>query len=95
MAELDRPALWWVKRDFRVSDNAALQAAAKHQSLLALLLLEPSILNATDASALHLEAQLQAAKSLQQKLQNCGSELFVMVGELPVTCEQLRSAIDF
>ena len=95
MAELDRPALWWVKRDFRVSDNAALQAAAKHQSLLALLLLEPSILNATDASAQHLEAQLQAAKSLQQKLQNCGSELFVMVGELPVTFEQLRSAIDF
>jgi len=95
MKELERPALWWVKRDFRVSDNSALLAAARHRSLLVLLVLEPSIVRANDASALHLHAQTVAATSLQQKLREFGSELYVMIGELPDALKTLRSTIDF
>src|SRR5215217_4055246 len=29
MAAADRPAIWWVRRDFRLSDNPALRAAGK------------------------------------------------------------------
>jgi len=95
MKELERPALWWVKRDFRVSDNAALLAATRHQSLLALLVLEPSIVQAKDASELHLHAQTKAATSLQQKLREYSSELYVMVGELPDVFKTLQNTFDF
>ena len=95
MSDLERPALWWVKRDFRVSDNAALVAAARHQSLIALLVLEPSIIKAKDASALHLHAQLDAAAKLQQTLRELGSELYLMAGELPDVFERVRSFINF
>lgn len=84
-------ALWWVKRDFRVSDNEALTAAAEHQRLLVLFVIEPSVLAAADSSAFHLQAQLQAAHHLQLSLRKRGSELFYAVGEAIETFESIFS----
>jgi len=80
-----KPAVWWVKRDFRVFDNEALCEASKHSHLLVLYVLEPSVLKAADTSWFHIRAQLEAASGLQQSLQKRGGELYFVIDEvLPV-----------
>jgi deoxyribodipyrimidine photo-lyase len=45
MAAADRPAIWWVRRDFRLSDNPALQAAVEEGGpVLPLFVLDPVLL---------------------------------------------------
>src|SRR5215212_8770358 len=45
MAAADRPAIWWVLRDFRLSDNPALRAAADEGSaVLPVFVLDPVLL---------------------------------------------------
>ena len=86
-------AVWWVKRDFRISDNEALSAAARHKRLLVLFLVEPSVLASADTSAFHLQAQLQAAHHLQLSLRKRGAELFFAVGEVMDVFESVFRAI--
>ena len=86
-------AVWWVKRDFRVSDNEALSAAAGHKRLLVLFIVEPSVLASADTSAFHLQAQLQAAHHLQLSLRKRGAELFFAFGEVIGVFESVFRAI--
>src|SRR3712207_4645315 len=45
MAADSPPALWWVRRDLRLGDNPALQAAIQHgQGVLPLFVLDPVLL---------------------------------------------------
>lgn len=90
--QLDK-AVWWVKRDFRISDNEALTAAATHQRLLVLFFIEPSVLDSADTSAFHIHAQLSAAHHLQQSLRKRGSELFFAIGEATVVFNSLHKSI--
>lgn len=90
-----QPAVWLVTRDFRLADNAALTEAAKHSLLLPLLVLEPSMLCAEDASMFHLSAQLNAAVALQKSLRICGSDLFIAVAEIPDIITRLHTEIGF
>ena len=61
-------SLWWIKRDVRLNDNPALQAAlARSGQVLPTYILEPSLWRALDASAMQLFAVLQALADLQQK----------------------------
>ena len=86
-------AVWWVKRDFRISDNEALTAAASHRRLLALFIIEPSVLDNADTSAFHVHAQLTAAYHLQQSLRKRGSELFIAIGETVETFKVIHESI--
>ncbi len=90
-----KPALWLVKRDFRLADNAALIDAAQHESLLVVLILEPSVLSANDASVFHLSAQLKAASALKTDLRSRGSDLFFAISEAPSLCNHLFAEIGF
>ena len=46
MSELSRAAVWWLRRDFRLADNPALQAAiTTGGSVLALFVLDPALLS--------------------------------------------------
>ena len=45
MAAAERPAIWWVRRDFRLSDNPALRAAVDEGGpVLPLFVLDPVLL---------------------------------------------------
>ena len=72
-------AVLWFKRDLRLHDNAALNAALKSkEALLPLFCFEPEIIKAPESSNFHLQAQYQAAKELKNNLKAKESDLFVM-----------------
>lgn len=81
-ARFDR-VIWWVKRDFRLSDNDALLTAIEEGArVLPLFVFEPSILQAPDASFFHLHAQMQALTGLRAALFERGGCLQVEQGEV-------------
>ena len=62
-------AIYWLKRDFRLSDNPALTAAlASHGTVTPVFILEPSALAAPETSALHVHAQCDAFNGLYERL---------------------------
>ncbi|HOY22195.1 MAG TPA: FAD-binding domain-containing protein [Cellvibrio sp.] len=89
-------ALWWIKRDFRLDDNAALHAALSEcGQVIPVFFLEPDVYLAPDASAFHLHAQLTALTDLQNSLRALGAELLVVHENLPRGFAQLRQHIHF
>lgn len=93
-------ALWWLKRDLRLSDNHPLSAAvdlieAEQGELLPVYVFEPSILSAPDSGDLHVAALLPALRTLRADLQARGGELLVLRGELPAVFEELRGSLPF
>ena len=62
-------ALWWIKRDFRLSDNESLHTAVENCSeVLPFFCWEPCLISLADTSAFHLQAQWQALNGLRQSL---------------------------
>ena len=89
-------SLWWIKRDVRLDDNPALQAAlARSGQVLPTYILEPSLWRALDASAMQLFAVLQALAGLQQSLTHRGSQLMLIQGECLAALEQLHPVYPF
>lgn len=89
-------ALWWIKRDFRLDDNAALHTALrKCGKVIPVFFLEPDIYLAQDASAFHLHAQLTALMDLQNSLRLRGAELLIIRSNLPLGFSLLRQSIHF
>lgn len=91
-----RRSLWWLKRDIRLDDNPALQAAlASSGQVVPVYILEPSFWRAPDASAMQLSAVLQALTGLQHSLNRRGSHLLLMQGECLAALEQLHRLYPF
>lgn len=89
-------AVWWIKRDMRLADNAALcRAMAHHASVLPLYVFEPTILAGEDCSAMHLYAQLQALQCLQVSLQQRGGTLWLAYGDMTEILQQLSEKTGF
>jgi len=82
MSECNETAVWWIKRDIRVYDNAALADAARADRTIPLFVIEPGIWNGPDASVFHRKAQAQALKSLRRQLRKRSADLLVRVGEI-------------
>ena len=62
-------ALYWLKRDFRLTDNPALTAAlAAHEEVVPFFVLEPSALAAPETSEFHVHAQTDAFNGLYSAL---------------------------
>ncbi|MGD9889010.1 MAG: deoxyribodipyrimidine photo-lyase [Halothiobacillaceae bacterium] len=77
---LQDTAIWWIRRDLRLSDNPALLAAAQHQRLIALYIHEPmenlgDELGAASAWWLH-----HSLLALDQDLRQLGSSLTLRSG---------------
>ncbi len=72
--------VWWVKRDARLADNAALThavaAAMAGGEVLPLFAFEPMLLNAPDTSAMHVAAWCQALTHLRGELRRRNADLF-------------------
>lgn len=90
-----RRAVWWVKRDFRLDDNAALLAAASSDRLLAAFVYDPERLHAPETSAVHLEAWRRGGESLARGLRERGGEIAALHGSVPEAFERLRMVYPF
>lgn len=92
-------ALWWLKRDLRVSDNEALSRAldsvADTGEILPVFVVEPSVISAPDTSSLHWIAIRSALAGLRASLRSIGSELAILTGELPDAFEALGARLPF
>ncbi len=89
-------AIWWVKRDMRLSDNEALCAALEnHQQVVALFICEPSLYDADETSPMHVFAWWQTLTALQAALRDIGGELYFAKGEAEAVFNHLHNHYHF
>ena len=76
-------SVWWVKRDFRVSDNECLSRAMLNGGeVTPFFCWEPKIVDSGDYSIFHFQAQWQALEGLTEELNQRGSNIWVACGEV-------------
>ncbi len=91
-----RVAVWWVKRDARLADNACLAEAERLDlDVLPLFCFEPSLLTADDTSAMHVHAQWQAVGGLRAGLRKLGADIVVAHGEAIEKLAKLHAVVPF
>ena len=71
----------WFKRDLRLHDHVALNAALKLGPVLCLYLIEPSLWRAPDVSTQHYQFILESLRELYLALKQRGAILHVVTGE--------------
>lgn len=75
--------VWWIKRDIRVHDNAALRHIVDSDyRCLSLFVFEPSLGNAPETSPLHALALKDALSDLKENLLQRGGDLTIATGEV-------------
>ncbi|MBA4192418.1 MAG: hypothetical protein C0467_31000 [Planctomycetaceae bacterium] len=96
-ASVTRPvAVWWVKRDTRLADNACLAEAAQlGLDVLPMFCFEPSLLAAGDSSAMHAHAQWQAVSGLRTGLRNYGADIVIAHGGAVEKLAKLLAVVPF
>lgn len=93
---MQRAALWWLKRDFQLADNPALTAALDEaERVVPVFVVEPSLLDAAETSAFHVNAWLDAARELRARLRAVGSELLLLRAEAIEAFERARALWSF
>ncbi|MCU0706027.1 MAG: deoxyribodipyrimidine photo-lyase [Fimbriiglobus sp.] len=94
---MTRPvAVWWVKRDARLADNACLSEVNRlGMDVLPLFCFEPSLLAADDTSDMHVHAQWQAVTGLRMALRTHGADLVVAHGEVVDKLAKLHARVPF
>ena len=86
-------ALWWIKQDFRLSDNPALrQALADAETVVPVFLFEPAVLEAPETSAFHVAAWCQALADVSDRL---GGHVLPLAGDAVETFRRLRDVLGF
>ncbi|MBL8055806.1 MAG: deoxyribodipyrimidine photo-lyase [Anaerolineales bacterium] len=86
-------SLWWIRRDLRLTDNPALQAALRHGAVVPVFILDP----AASGSRYHARAQRRQAflyaslRSLDAELRARGSRLVVRTGRPAEVLAQLAA----
>ncbi len=77
-----RTALWWVRRDHRLTDNQALAAALEYaESVIPVFVLDPALLAAPDAGDKRVAFMLGSLHQLDSDLRAKGSRLVVRHGD--------------
>jgi deoxyribodipyrimidine photo-lyase len=75
--------VWWIKKDFRISDNECLTEALKTgKMVLPFFCWERDVINEGDYSVFHLQAQWEGLHGLTQSLKARGIQSRVVVGEI-------------
>ena len=94
---MSRPvAVWWIKRDARLADNAPLTEAARiGASAIPLFCFEPTLIAADDCSSMHVHAQWQAVQTLRTQLRSRGVDLVIAHGHVVEKLEKLHARIPF
>lgn len=94
---MSRPvAVWWVKRDARLADNACLSEADRlGVDVLPLFCFEPSLLTADDTSDMHVHAQWQAVTGLRAALRKRNADIVIAHGEVVDKLAKLHARVPF
>ena len=88
------PAVWWLKKDFRLSDNPALRAAlASGETVLPLFVFEPAVLDGDETSGFHVAAWCEALDDLRQRLAAHGGDVLVMHGEATEVLDRVHRTV--
>lgn len=83
-------ALWWIRRDLRLTDNQALQAAMEHgKKVLPVFVLDPVLLTSQYMSAKRLDFLHGGLRKLGDDLRQRGSRLIVRRGRPPDVLKNL------
>lgn len=89
-------SVWWVKRDFRVSDNECLSRAMLNGGeVTPFFCWEPKIVDSGDYSIFHFQAQWQALEGLTEELNVRGSNIWVACGEVTNELDNLLKKYSF
>ncbi len=72
-------AIWWIRRDVRLSDNPALHAALKHGTVIPLFILDPHLLSRTPQRRQHF--LFGGLRELDEDLRQRGSSLVMRQGD--------------
>ena len=81
-------SLWWIRRDLRLTDNAALQASLEADSVIPIFILDPAF---DSASARRKEFLYEGLHALDKELRECGSYLVIRNGKPIDVLRQLLS----
>mgnify|MGYP001627115541 CR=1 FL=1 len=87
--------LVWFKRDLRLHDHAALQAASRLGPLVCLYIVEPGLWQQPDAARQHYEFVRESLADLQAALQQRGGQLLVLQGEATEVLTRLWQTAPF
>jgi deoxyribodipyrimidine photo-lyase len=83
--------IWWVRRDLRLNDNHALQAAlAAGDTVIPVFVLDPKLLSWRDAGPKRVAFMLAGLRSLDTELRARGSRLVTRMGEPAEELARLR-----
>jgi deoxyribodipyrimidine photo-lyase len=85
----------WFKRDLRLHDHAALNAAAERGPLVCIYVVEPSLWQHPDAAAQHLGFVFESLRVVDQALRKRGGRLHIRVGEVPDVLSELHELSPF
>ena len=76
-------AIWWIKRDFRLSDNQALsQALLEQDEVLPLFVFETRLIQQPDSSPMHVWAWQQALVDLQAQLRSKQADVLIAYSDM-------------
>jgi deoxyribodipyrimidine photo-lyase len=75
-------AIWWIRRDLRLSDNQALtEAISSSNSVIPVFVLDPKLINSSNSSPNRLEFLFRGLEELDGDLRERGSKLVIRRGE--------------
>lgn len=88
--------LWWIRRDLRLADNRALQAAlAAGEAIVPVFILDPLLLSSQNVGEKRMAFLLGGLRQLDRALRRCGSYLVVREGQpaeqLAALCRELQA----
>lgn len=83
-------AIWWIRRDLRLTDNQALQNALEQaEEVIPVFILDPKLLASPYAGEKRLAFMLEGLRSLDANLRRLGSYLVLRRGDPKIALEQL------
>lgn len=76
-------SIWWIRRDVRLEDNAALGAALRQSqgAVIPVFILDRHILRSPDTGAARVDFLMQSLRALDRRLNEHGARLIVREGE--------------
>lgn len=89
-------ALYWIKRDFRLYDNAALcRAIAENDQILPLFIFEPEYIAQPDISPMHIWAWQQSLMDMQKRFRAIDADVLIATGNILDILSALRQKYAF
>ncbi len=89
-------AIWWIRRDLRLTDNQALQQALKcAEQVLPLFIMDPKLLQSERTSTRRVDFMLAGLKALEADLQSKASRLIIRHGDPIKVLTDLKQEVNF